>query len=128
MRARLMGLVGCSAPETRVPRLTVQGCVMVVNPHFSPTTMATASALPRPLTATVAPVKTWLPLNVTIDANDRGDSPELISRARAWDWSPRDVSRYLLNACKVAAFGRDVLLSGSASPVLRRAVAWAQSA
>ena len=53
----------------------------------------TAGALPRSLTATISPT---------------------------WDWSPRDVSRYLLNACKVAAFGRDVLLSGSASPVLRR--------
>ena len=43
-----------------------------------------------------------------------------IARAHLGLWSPRDVSRYLLNACKVAAFGRDVLLSGSASPVLRR--------
>ena len=39
---------------------------------------------------------------------------ELRSRARAWDWSPRDVSMYHLNPRKVAAFGRDVLLSDSA--------------
>ena len=93
MRARLMGLVGCSAPETRVPRLTVQGCVMVVNPHFSPTTMATASALPRPLTATVAPVKTWLPLNVTIDANDRGGDSPSSYRARALGTGHQEMSR-----------------------------------
>eukprot|EP00320_Phaeocystis_rex_P017256 CAMPEP_0119064004 /NCGR_PEP_ID=MMETSP1178-20130426/7206_1 /TAXON_ID=33656 /ORGANISM="unid sp, Strain CCMP2000" /LENGTH=38 /DNA_ID= /DNA_START= /DNA_END= /DNA_ORIENTATION= len=37
--------------------------------------MATASSLSRLLTATVAPEKTWLPLNATIVANDRGDTP-----------------------------------------------------
>jgi len=40
-----------------------------------PTIMAIASALPRLLTATAAPAMTWLPLNVVIVDNDRGDSP-----------------------------------------------------
>ena len=71
--------------------------------------------------ATIVPGKTWLPLNVTIDANDRGDYPELISRSRAWDWSPRGASRYHLNACMGATFGRDVLLSGSARQRMTRA-------
>ena len=88
--------------------------------------MATARALLRLLTATISPGKTWLPLNATTDANDRGDTPSSY-RARALaDWrSPRDATlevppECMLNACEVAAFGRDVLLSGSESLVLRR--------
>jgi len=34
-----------------------------------------ATALPRLLMATAAPAMTWLPLNVVIVDNDRGDSP-----------------------------------------------------
>jgi len=41
-----------------------------------------ASALLRLLTATAAPAMTWLPLNVVIVVNDRGDSPSSY-RARA---------------------------------------------
>ena len=37
--------------------------------------MAIPTALPRLLMATAAPAMTWLPLNVTIVDNDRGDSP-----------------------------------------------------
>ena len=40
-----------------------------------PTIMATASPLPRLLMATAAPAMTWLPLNVVVVDNDRGDSP-----------------------------------------------------
>jgi hypothetical protein len=32
--------------------------------------------------STISPGKTWLPLNVTIDANDRGDTRAHIARAR----------------------------------------------
>ena len=41
----------------------------------APPIMAIATALPRLLMATAAPAMTWLPLNVTIVDNDRGDSP-----------------------------------------------------
>ena len=34
-----------------------------------------ATALPRLLMAAAAPAMTWLPLNVAIVDNDRGDSP-----------------------------------------------------
>jgi hypothetical protein len=37
--------------------------------------MAIATALPRLLMASAAPAMTWLPLNVAIVDNDRGDSP-----------------------------------------------------
>ena len=52
-----------------------------------PTIMTIASALPRLLKATAAPARytpaiTWLPLNVAIVDNDRGDSPSSY-RARA---------------------------------------------
>ena len=47
-----------------------------------PTTMAIATALPRLLMAAAAPAMTWLPLNVAIVDNDRGDSPSSY-RARA---------------------------------------------
>ena len=40
-----------------------------------PTIMAIATALPRLLMATAAPAMTWLPLNVVIVDNDRGDNP-----------------------------------------------------
>ena len=56
------------------------------------TIMATASALPRPLMATISPGKTWLPLNVTIDANDRGDSTSS-DRARALGTGDQEMSR-----------------------------------
>ena len=63
---------------------------------------------------TVAPGRTQLPPNVTIVANGRGDIPSSY-RARALETGHRKgVSKYNLNVCKVAAFGRDVLLSGSA--------------
>ena len=54
--------------------------------------IATDSALPRPLMATISPGKTWLPLNVTIDANDRGDSPSSY-RARALGTGDQEMSR-----------------------------------
>ena len=64
--------------------------------------------------ATVAPGRTRLPLNVTIVANGRGDIPSS-DRARALETGHRKgVWKYNLNVCRVAAFGRDVLLSGSA--------------
>jgi hypothetical protein len=45
-------------------------------PHAPPPTiMAIATALPRLLMAAAAPAMTWLPLNVAIVDNDRGDSP-----------------------------------------------------
>ena len=44
-------------------------------PHRHPPSVAIASALPRLLTATAAPAMIWLPLNVVIVDNDRGDSP-----------------------------------------------------
>ena len=47
-----------------------------------PTIMAITTALPRLLKATAAPAMTWLPLNVVIVDNDRGDSPSSY-RARA---------------------------------------------
>ena len=47
-----------------------------------PTIMAIASALPRLLMAAAAPEMTWLPLNVVIVDNNRGDSPSsYITRA-----------------------------------------------
>jgi hypothetical protein len=57
-----------------------------------PTIMAIASALPRLLTATAAPAMTWLPLNVVIVDNDRGDSPSSY-RARAFRAGAQEVSR-----------------------------------
>jgi len=47
-----------------------------------PTIMAIATALPRLLMAAAAPAMTWLPFNVVIVDNDRGDSPSSY-RARA---------------------------------------------
>ena len=73
--------------------------------------------------ATISPGKTWLPLNITIDANDRGDSPSS-DRARALKTGDQEMSRgtaLRLNTCRVAAFGRDVLLSGSARQRMTRA-------
>ena len=47
-----------------------------------PTIMAIATALPRLLMAAAAPTMIWLPLNVAIVDNDRGDSPSsYIARA-----------------------------------------------
>jgi hypothetical protein len=47
-----------------------------------PTIMAIATAFPRLLMAAAAPAMTWLPLNVAIVDNDRGDSPSsYIARA-----------------------------------------------
>ena len=57
-----------------------------------PTIMAIASALPRLLTATAAPAMTWLPLNVAIVDNDRGDSPSSY-RVRALRAGAQEVSR-----------------------------------
>jgi len=57
-----------------------------------PQIMAIASALPRLLTATAAPAMTWLPLNVAIVDNDRGDSPSSY-RARALGAGAQEVSR-----------------------------------
>jgi hypothetical protein len=53
--------------------------------------MAIASALPRLLTATAAPAMTWLPLNVVIVDNDRGDSLSSY-RARALRAGAQEVS------------------------------------
>ena len=47
-----------------------------------PTIMAIATALPRLLMAAAAPAMAWLPLNVVIVDNDRGDSSSSY-RARA---------------------------------------------
>ena len=71
-------------PATRRSDLHCTCCGGALAPHAS--TEVTARAH-------IAPGKTWMPLNVRIDANDRGDSP---SSYRAWHWSPRDVSRYHL--------------------------------
>jgi hypothetical protein len=57
-----------------------------------PTIMAIASALPRLLMAAAAPAMTWLPLNVVIVDNDRGDSPSSY-RARALRAGAQEVSR-----------------------------------
>ena len=57
-----------------------------------PTIMAIASALPGLLTATAAPAMTWLPLNVAIVDNDRGDSPSSY-RVRALRAGAQEVSR-----------------------------------
>ena len=57
-----------------------------------PTIMAIATALPRLLMATAAPAMTWLPLNVVIVDNDRGDSPSSY-RARALRAGAQEVSR-----------------------------------
>ena len=54
--------------------------------------MAIASALARLLTATAAPAMTWLPLNVVIIDNDRGDSPSSY-RARALMAGAQEVPR-----------------------------------
>ena len=65
--------------------------------------------------ATAAPAMTWLPLNVTIVDNDRGDSPSpyraRVLRAGAPELPP---GTPWMQPCKVAAIGRDVLLSQSA--------------
>ena len=83
-----------------------------------PTIMAIACALPRLLMATVAPAMTWLPLNVVIIDNDRGDSPSSYRvralRAGAAGGAPEISPRYFLNTCKVAAVARGLLLSQSA--------------
>ena len=57
-----------------------------------PTIMAIATALPRLLMAAAAPAMTWLPLNVVIVDNDRGDSPSSY-RARALRAGAQEVSR-----------------------------------
>jgi hypothetical protein len=54
--------------------------------------MAIATALPRLLMAAAAPAMTWLPLNVVIIDNDRGDSPSSY-RARALRAGAEEVSR-----------------------------------
>ena len=58
--------------------------------------MAIATALPRLLMAAAAPAMTWLPLNIVIVDNDRGDSPSSY-RARALragaQEAPRDTAR-----------------------------------
>jgi hypothetical protein len=54
--------------------------------------MAIATALLRLLMAAAAPAMTWLPLNVAIVDNDRGDSPSSY-RARALRASAQEVSR-----------------------------------
>ena len=61
-------------------------------PRRPATIVVTASSLSGPLTATVAPGKTWLPLNVTIDANDRGDTPSSY-RARELGTGHQEISR-----------------------------------
>ena len=66
--------------------------------------------------ATAAPAMTWLPLNVVIVDNDRGDSPSSY-RARVLRAGAPELARGTLPlgyACKVAAIGRDLLLSQSA--------------
>jgi hypothetical protein len=57
-----------------------------------PTIMAIATALPRLLMAAAAPAMTWLPLNVVIIDNDRGDSPSSY-RARAHRAGAQEVPR-----------------------------------
>ena len=57
-----------------------------------PTIMAIASALPRLLMAAAAPAMTWLPLNVVIVDNDRGDSPSSY-RARVRRAGAQEVPR-----------------------------------
>jgi hypothetical protein len=57
-----------------------------------PTIMAIASALPRLLMAAAAPAMTWLPPNVVIVDNNRGDSPSS-HRARALRAGAQVVSR-----------------------------------
>jgi len=57
-----------------------------------PTIMAIATALPRLLMAAAAPAMTWLPLNVVIVDNDRGDSPRSY-RARALRAGAQEVPR-----------------------------------
>jgi len=62
-----------------------------------------------------APAMTWLPLNVAIIDNDRGDSPSSY-RAHALRAGAPELPSGTpwMDACKVAAIGRDVLLSQSA--------------
>ena len=70
---------GSTEPNKTVPDPV--GCTDPVWPSHAakgdapppPTIMAIASALPRLLTATAAPAMTWLPLNVAIVDNDRGE-------------------------------------------------------
>ena len=85
--------------------------------------MAIASALPRLLMATAAPAMTWLPLNVTIVDNDRGDTSRAhIARAclgLVLQSCPR-VPLGCMQRCKVAAIGRDLLLSQSARSGMTR--------
>ena len=57
-----------------------------------PTIMAIATALPRLLMAAAAPAMSWLPLNVVIVDNDRGDSPSSY-RARALRAGAQEVPR-----------------------------------
>jgi hypothetical protein len=57
-----------------------------------PTIMAIAIALPRLLMASAAPAMTWLPLNVAIVDNDRGDSPSPY-RARVLRAGAQEVPR-----------------------------------
>ena len=68
--------------------------------------------------ATAAPAMTWLPLNVVIVDNDTGDSPSPY-RARVLRAGVGLVLQSCLRVplecmCKVAAIGRDLLLSQSA--------------
>ena len=83
------------------------------------TIMATTSALPRLLMATISPVKTWMAATQRHNRRqDRGDTPS--------SYHARALGTVVTKRCLdvppefMAAFGRDVLLSGSASPVLRR--------
>ena len=76
--------------------------------------MVIATAHPRLLMAAAAPEMTWLPLNVSIVDNDRGDSPSSY-RARALMAGAQEVPRdTCLTTCKVAAVARGLLLSQSA--------------
>ena len=68
---------------------------------------------------------TWLPLNVVIVDNDRGDSPSPYRARVRLRLTLRLVLQsclrvYPLDACKVAAIGRDLLLSQSARSGMTR--------
>jgi hypothetical protein len=71
-------------------------------PPWPATIMATADALPRLLMASISPGKTWLPLNVTIVANGRGDTPSSY-RARALGTGHQEMSRGTACECMPGA-------------------------
>ena len=108
VKTRLPGQILENGPGYLVSHKAGPGYLDLLNwfraaaPHFPKAPGIAAGSPPRSLwqlsrrsdrgSATISPGKTWLPLNVTIVANDRGDTPSSY-RARALGTGHQKASR-----------------------------------